>query len=51
MSTLIGSLHIEIKDVATGKIVYTRAFDFRGDNQRAWDRAAKIFVEELTEAS
>lgn len=50
MSTLIGTLHIVIKDVTTGKIVYTRAFDFRGDNQRAWDRASKIFVQELGSA-
>lgn len=50
MSTLIGTLHIEIKDVSTGNIVYTRAFDFRGDDPRAWDRASKIFVEELASA-
>lgn len=50
MSTLIGTLHIVIKDVATGGIVYTRAFDFRGDNPRAWDRASKIFVQELGSA-
>lgn len=47
MSTLIGTLHIAIKDVATGNVVYTHAFDFRGDDQRAWDRASKYFVEDL----
>ena len=50
MSTLIGTLHIEIKDVATGNSLYTRAFDFRGDNQRAWDRASKFFVQDLGQA-
>jgi Protein of unknown function (DUF2380) len=51
MSTLIGTLHIDIKDVTTGRTVYSRAFDFRGDDQRAWDRAAKVFAEELKGSS
>lgn len=44
VSTLIGTLHIEIKDVATGRTVYQRVFDFRGDNEKAWKRAADYMV-------
>jgi hypothetical protein len=47
MSTLILTLHIEIKDVTTGKPVYARAFDFRGDNERSYQHAAKILVRSL----
>ncbi len=44
VSTLVGTLHIEIKDVATGRTVYARVFDFRGDNEKAWQRAAAYMV-------
>jgi hypothetical protein len=50
VSTLIGTLHIEIKDVATGRTVYARVFDFRGDNEKAWQRAATYMVGTLTKA-
>lgn len=44
VSTLIGTLHIEIKDVATGRTTYAKVFDFRGDNDKAWQRAADYMV-------
>jgi hypothetical protein len=44
VSTLVGSLHIEIKDVTSGKTTYARVFDFRGDNETAWQRAADYMV-------
>ncbi len=47
MSSLVMSLHVVIKDVATGKVVYAHTFDFRGDNEKAWQRAADYLVEEL----
>jgi Protein of unknown function (DUF2380) len=47
MSTLVMSLHVVIKDVATGTVVYARTFDFRGDNDKAWQRAADYMVEAL----
>ncbi len=50
VSTLVGSLHIEIKDVATGKRTYARVFDFRGDNEAAWQRAADYMVGTMREA-
>ncbi|MGA3341419.1 MAG: DUF3280 domain-containing protein [Methylocella sp.] len=45
ISTLIGNMHILIKDANTGAIVYTRTFGFRGDTDEAWLHAAKFFVE------
>jgi hypothetical protein len=48
MSTLIGTLHIRIEDVGTRRVVYRRDFDFRGDNERAWNRAADVFVRTLS---
>ncbi len=47
MSTLIGTLHVVIKDVATGHVVYAKDFDFRGDNEKAWRRAADYMVGSL----
>ena len=50
VSTLILSLHVDIKDVATGKTVYARVFDFRGDNEPAYAHAVKTLVRSLREA-
>jgi Protein of unknown function (DUF2380) len=47
VSTLVGSMEIKIKDANTGGIVYARAFDFRGDTDAAWLRAARFFIDEL----
>ena len=47
VSTLVLTLHIDIKDVTTGKPVYARVFDFRGDNERAYAHAAKTLVRSL----
>jgi hypothetical protein len=50
VSTLVGTLHIEIKDVASGKTTYARVFDFRGDNEAAWQRAAGYMIKTLSKA-
>lgn len=47
VSTLISTLHIHIKDVKTERLIYARPFNFRGDNQRAWTRAAKFMIKKL----
>jgi hypothetical protein len=47
MSLLILTLHIEIKDVPNGKTIISKAYDFRGDNEKAWLRAAKYMVRDL----
>jgi hypothetical protein len=51
VSTLIGTLHIEIKDVATGRTTYAKVFDFRGDNDKAWQRAADYMVGALCKST
>jgi len=50
MSTLILALHIDVKDVATGKTIYARVFDFRGDNEEAYAHAVKALVRSLMDA-
>lgn len=47
MSTLILTLHVVIKDAVTGDVVYSGVFDFRGDNEKAWRRAADYMVRAL----
>lgn len=47
VSTLVGTLHVVIKDVPTGKTIYAHVFDFRGDNEKAWHRAADYMVRGL----
>jgi hypothetical protein len=44
MSSLVMSLHVVMKDAATGDVVYAKTFDFRGDNEKAWKRAADYMV-------
>jgi Protein of unknown function (DUF2380) len=47
MSTLVLSLHVVVKDVTTGDVIYAHTFDFRGDNEKAWQRAADYMVGSL----
>jgi hypothetical protein len=49
MSILILTMHIEIKDVASEQTLIKKAYDFRGDNEKAWLRAAKYMVRDLSE--
>lgn len=44
MSNLVLTLHIEIRDVATGRTLVNRAYDFRGDNDASWRRAIAYFT-------
>lgn len=47
VSALVLSLNYEIRDVESGAAVRRRAFDFRGDNQEAWNRAVTYLVDYL----
>ncbi|MGD8912437.1 MAG: DUF2380 domain-containing protein [Candidatus Thiodiazotropha sp.] len=47
MSILVLTLHIEVKDVASEKTIISKAYDFRGDNEKAWLRAARYMVRDL----
>jgi hypothetical protein len=49
MSILILTMHIEVKDVKSEKTLISKAYDFRGDNEKAWLRAAKYMVRDLGE--
>jgi hypothetical protein len=49
VSTLILTLHIDVKDAATGKPVYARVFDFRGDNEKAYAHAARTMARSIEE--
>ncbi|MCU7942942.1 MAG: DUF3280 domain-containing protein [Candidatus Thiodiazotropha sp. (ex Cardiolucina cf. quadrata)] len=49
MSMLILTMHIEVKDVESKKTVISKAYDFRGDNEKAWLRAARYMVRDLGE--
>lgn len=49
MSLLILTLHIEVKDVASDRTIVSKAYDFRGDNDKAWRRAAQYMVRDLGE--
>lgn len=47
MSNLVLTLHIDIRDVANGRVLVSRAYDFRGDNDNAWRRAIAYFIENM----
>lgn len=47
VSTLILSMGVSLTRVSSGELVYHQGFDFRGDNDQSWARAAKFFTERL----
>lgn len=47
MSHLISTLHVEVKDVASGNVIKKKAFDFRGNTDQAWERAIRYAVRDL----
>lgn len=47
VSTLILSMGVSITRASTGQLIYHQGFDFRGDNDRSWARAAKFFTERI----
>jgi PQQ-dependent catabolism-associated CXXCW motif protein len=47
VSGLILSLTYEIHDVQTGQIAARKSFDFRGDNNNAWNHAIDYMVRDL----
>jgi PQQ-dependent catabolism-associated CXXCW motif protein len=48
VSGLILSLTYEIHEVQTGQIAARKSFDFRGDNDNAWNHAIDYMVRDLT---
>jgi Protein of unknown function (DUF2380) len=51
VSTLIGSLRLNIVDVGTGQSLFSRGLDFRGDTDEAWQHAVRFFVRDLEETA
>ncbi len=51
VSNLILSLTYEFHDVATGRILGRKSYDFRGDNDAAWTHAITFMVGDLKEAA
>jgi hypothetical protein len=47
VSTLILSMGVSITRASTGELIYRQGFDFRGDNDNSYARAAKFFVERI----
>ncbi|MCX7900584.1 MAG: DUF3280 domain-containing protein [Methylocystis sp.] len=47
VSTLIMSMDVTIKSVKLGQPLYSQRFDFRGDNDKAWERATKYVIERI----
>lgn len=47
VSTLILSMGVSITRASSGEIIYHQGFDFRGDNDKSWARAAQFFTERI----
>jgi hypothetical protein len=41
------TLNYEIHDMATARILARKSFDFRGDNDKAWNHAVGYLVRDL----
>jgi hypothetical protein len=49
MSQLVVTMHIEMKDAATGRLLLKRALDFRNDADGNWSRTLDYLVRDLRE--
>jgi hypothetical protein len=47
VSTLILSMGVSITRVSSGELIFHQGFDFRGDNDTSYARAAKFFAERI----
>jgi hypothetical protein len=47
VSTLILSMGVSIARVSNGELIFHQGFDFRGDTDQSWARAAKFFTERI----
>lgn len=47
VSTLILSMGVSITRASTGALIYRQGFDFRGDNDQSYARAAKFFTDRI----
>ena len=49
VSNLILNLNIEVKDTATGEIVYNKSVDLRGNTDLSWLRSVHYMVDNIAE--
>jgi hypothetical protein len=49
VSNLILNLNIEVKDVASGKTLYTKSVDLRGNTDNSWLRGIHYMVDSIAE--
>lgn len=49
MSQLVLSLHAILRDTDTGRVRYARYLSFRGDDDRAWLKAADYLIRDMEE--
>ena len=49
MSQLVVTLHVEMRDAATGDILMKRALDFRNDADESWSRTIDYLVRDMRE--
>ncbi|HEY8162724.1 MAG TPA: DUF3280 domain-containing protein [Methylocystis sp.] len=47
VSTLVLSMGVSITRVSSGELIFHQGFDFRGDNDQSYARAAKFFTERI----
>ena len=47
ISTLIGSVKLTLIDLPADRVVCTRVLSYRGDDDTAWDRAARFAAEDV----
>jgi hypothetical protein len=47
VSTLILSMGVSITRASSRALIYHQGFDFRGDNDQSWARAAKFFTQRI----
>ena len=49
VSNLILNINIEVKDVASGKTLYTKSVDLRGNSDKSWLRGIRYMVDSIEE--
>lgn len=47
LSQLVLTMHFDVIDTDSGKIILKKSLDFRGDNDQSWQRAIEYFLENV----
>ena len=51
ISAMVQVMNIEIRDVETGRLIMKRPYDFRGNNEKAWDRTMRYAFKDIKGAA